>query len=113
LYITKQGGICYLALYQFQEFTDKWIPNSKLSPFCVVVIADIPNSEGNNVLYLMQIYQTVKGTTTDRSCAAGKIWHTCQLALALLQKYFFSWVNVMLAELLAGDVPDYFFQSVP
>jgi hypothetical protein len=23
LYITKQGGICYLALYQFQEFTDK------------------------------------------------------------------------------------------
>jgi meiotic recombination protein DMC1 len=40
VYITNQGGLCYLALYLFQEFTDERISFSKLSPFCVPVIAD-------------------------------------------------------------------------
>jgi hypothetical protein len=37
LYITNQGGLCYLAVYQFQEFKDQWSSNSKLSSFCVAV----------------------------------------------------------------------------
>ena len=52
--------------------------------------------------YLMQMYRTVKGTTADRSCAAGKTLHTCQL-----QKHFFSVgsYHIILAELLAWGVP--------